>query len=465
MPIKLFLSIYFIFQWITMPVAQPVTEARPYYLSHSLINLNVPAMVHGLALDAEKITEYDYQIGNGANLNWQYNNPNNAQGTPYYIAFPQGNHDVFIVTEAVPLQGHLTWSDTYGYAVDFLEYAIANNNGNPVRYYMYETWHCTNTGINPPGCEWDDGDSILWHPRLLVDWPLWAGIVDHVRTELPDQEVWMIPAGQAWHALVTLIEDGAVPGISSFTQLFTDDIHLTNAGNYFVACVMFACIYRESPLGLTTELLNEWGVAFTNMPTPAQAAIMQQVAWTTALNMADYSGVDYFLSNHSVNFTAKAISDQVKLSAQIDPISSVKELVFSHSSDGVSFSDLKSYSINEESPTTLTHIHDNPVAGENYYRIKTIDLDGSIYFSKITSIRRSRIQFEIFPNPVHSGLNIKSYSVLPFKIKLFSAAGALILEDEGSEFIDMSGLPPGIYSISISSGNLVEKHKIIHIGN
>jgi hypothetical protein len=463
--LKLLLSIQLLLCLPIIATAQPIAQATPYYLGHSLINLNVPAMVHGLALDAGKITEYDYQIGNGANLNWQYNNPNSAQGTPYYTAFPEGNHDVFIVTEAVPLQGHLTWSDTYGYAVDFLEYALANNNGNPVRYYMYETWHCTNSGINPPGCEWDDGDSILWQPRLLVDWPLWAGIVDHVRTELPDEEVWMIPAGQAWHALVELIEDGAVPGITSFQQLFTDDIHLTNAGNYFVACVMFACIYRDNPVGLTTELQNEWGGAFTNMPTPAQATIMQQVAWNTVINMAEYSGVDYFLSNHSVLFTAKAITDQIKLTAELEPNSSVKELVFSHSSDGSTFRDLKSYSINEHTTASLDHIHDYPIAGENYYRLKTINLDGSTYFSKIISIRTGKTQFEIFPNPVRSGLNIKSASSNPFQIKLFNASGTMVLDADETEFIDMSTLPAGIYSISISSDNHIERHKIIHIGN
>ncbi len=460
------LLLFFLLPYFSgLTFAQLISEARPYYLGHSLINLNVPAMVHGLALDAGKVTEYDYQIGNGANLNWQYNHPENAQGTPYFNAFPQGNHDVFIVTEAVPLQGHLTWSDTYGYAVDFLQYAIDHNDGNPVRYYMYETWHCTNSGINPPGCEWDDGDSILWHPRLLVDWPLWAGIVDHVRNELPDQEVWMIPAGQAWHALVNLIDDGAVPGITSFQQLFSDDIHLTNAGNYFVACVMFACIYRESPVGLTTALQNEWGGAFANMPSPAQAAIMQQVAWSTVLDMAEYSGVDYFLSNSSVAFNGRLISDQIKLTASLEPHSGIKEIVFTHSSDGITFRDLRSYPISESHSKMQEHIHDQPIAGKNYYRLRMIHLDGSIHFSTIRAISTRIPKFDIFPNPVHSGLNIRSNASLFYNIKLFNAAGLQVFQGDSLEFIDMSSFPAGMYSLSIYSDNIIERHKIIHIGN
>ena len=448
-----------------MSFAQPINEARPFYLGHSLVNQNIPAFVHGLALDAGKITEYDYQLINGAPLVWQYNNASDAQGTPYTTAFPHGNHDVFILTEAVPLQNHLTWNNTYGIAADFLEYATQNNNANPVRYYMYETWHCTNTGIHPPGCEWDEGDSLLWQPRLFSDWPLWAGIVDHVRNEFPDQEVWMIPAGQAWHALVDEIEDGALPGITSFQQLFSDDIHLTNAGNYFVACVMFACIYRESPLGLSTAMVDEWGGAYPGMPTSAQAAVMQQVAWSTALNMAEYSGVDYFLSNHSADLSTQLISDQVKLTATFEANSTIKELVFTHSSDGISFSDLKSYTLNVQSATSLDHIHDNPFKGENYYRLKTIDLDGSVSYSKINSIRTGKPRFEIFPNPVRNRLNIRSNVTSSYQVKIFNTAGTQIFEGKGLEFIDMAMLHPGMYSISISSENHIERHKIIHLGN
>lgn len=463
------LRLLFLFACITQfyvfSFAQPISEARPFYLGHSLVNQNIPAFVHGLALDAGKTTAYDYQLINGAPLSWQFNNSAGAQGTPYTTAFPQGNHDVFVLTEAVPLQNHLTWNNTYGFAADFLEYAIQNNNAIPVRYYMYETWHCTNTGIHPPGCEWDNGDSLLWHPRLISDWPLWTGIVDHVRNEFPGQEVWMIPAGQAWHALVNEIENGNLPGITSFQQLFTDDIHLTNAGNYFVACVMFACIYRENPVGLTTAIVDAWGGVYPNMPSPAQAAIMQQVAWTTALNVAAYSGVDYFLSTHSVAFHAQMLSEQVRLSASTESNSGLKEIVFTHSTDGVAFFDLQSFAIHDNSAKSIDYIHHQPPAGVNYYRLRSLDLDGSVQYSNIKALKTSHPQFSIFPNPVHSGLNIKSNNAAFYQVKLFNHSGILVFHGKDMDFIDMGSLPAGIYSISISSDNLIERHKVIHIGN
>ena len=283
---------------------------NPFYIGHSLVNFNMPAMVHGMALGAGKTTYYGSQIANGSPLHINYNNFATAQGTPYPNAFPAGNYNSLIITEAVPLQPHLSWSNTNQFANNFYNYAKTNNNSNPIKFYIYETWHCKNSGIPQPGpnsqygCEWDNtaNSSTLWHPRLLLDFPLWSSIVTHVRNQNPtDNQIWMVPVGQALHNLTTQINLGNVPGISSFTQLFEDDIHLTNAGNYFVACVMYATIYGETPVGLTQNLNNMWGTPFTNMPTNAQRLVMQQVAWQTVTNLSAWTGVSNVLANENFN--------------------------------------------------------------------------------------------------------------------------------------------------------------------
>ena len=44
-----------------------------FYIGHSLINLNIPAMTHSLSVDAGiSNDDYKYQIGNGANLWYQW---------------------------------------------------------------------------------------------------------------------------------------------------------------------------------------------------------------------------------------------------------------------------------------------------------------------------------------------------------------------------------------------------------
>ena len=314
-------------------------ERNPFYIGHSLVNFNMPAMVQGLALNAGKTSYYGSQIANGSPLHINYNSSAGAQGTPYITAFPTGNYNTLIITEAVPLQPHLTWSDTNLYANNFYNYVKNNNGGNPIRFYIYETWHCNLSGIPQPGinaqygCEWDNtaNSTLLWHPRLLADFLLWSSIVTHVRNQnLIDSEIWLIPAGRAFYNLTTQINAGNVAGITNVNQLFTDTIHLTNAGNYFVACVMYAIIYRQSPVGLTTNLNNMWNVPFTDMPTTAQAQVMQQVAWNTVTSLTSWTGVSGVLANDNfekTNFSIYPNPANDKIFIQNNDDSSVENII------------------------------------------------------------------------------------------------------------------------------------------
>jgi Secretion system C-terminal sorting domain len=271
-------------------------DIKPFYLGHSLVNFDMPAMVHGLALNAGKTTNYNQQIINGSPLQYNYNNHASAQGTSYRIAFPNGGFNTLVATEAIPLQNHLTYSNTHKYADSLFKYAKNNNNNIPIKYYIYETWHCTTTGT-PTGCSYDNNDDLLWQQRLQADLPLWTGIVNYVKNQFPTDNIWLVPAGQAMYKLNTRIIAGTLPGITNFTDLFYDDIHLTNKGNYFVACVMYATLFRESPVGLSTALNNNFSTPFANMPTPQQALIMQQVAWETVTELSNLTGVSTLSAN------------------------------------------------------------------------------------------------------------------------------------------------------------------------
>lgn len=290
-------------------------DRNPFYIGHSLVNHDMPIMVQALATDAGKTAYYDKQIIIGSPLQYNYNNPNSAQGIPYTTAFPDGNFNTLIITEAIPLQNHLSYSDTFLYANNFYSYAKNNNNDVPIRFYIYETWHCKNSGIPqsglPTGCEYDTttNSNMLWHPRLQADFPLWTGIVNEVRNQNSNEdEIWLVPAGQAFYNLTNQINDGNLSGITNFTDLFSDDIHLNNLGNYFVACVMYATLYRQSPVGLTTNINNQWDTPFTDMPTPAQALVMQQVAWSTVTSLSTWTGVSTTLSNQEFDMQKQELS-------------------------------------------------------------------------------------------------------------------------------------------------------------
>ena len=246
-----------------------------FLIGHSLVNHNMPRMLEALAQDASLSYTGGRQIINGANLQWHWNNSHTAEGMDARQALPTGDWDVLVMTEAVPLDNHLTWSDTEVFAGQFHDLAVSANP--QARTFIYETWHCINSGL-PDGCEWDDNDDIAWRERMDQDLPKWQGIADHLNAEFSGPQVRLIPAGQAMALIYDRALVGEVPGLSHAFDLFSDDIHLTDSGNYFIALVMFAAIFQQSPEGLTYQISNPWGTPY-DLPAGATAHAFQALAW------------------------------------------------------------------------------------------------------------------------------------------------------------------------------------------
>jgi hypothetical protein len=266
------------------------------FVGHSLVNFHMPNMVNKLSVASASPFSYKAHIGIGANLLWNYSNPTSGSGDLWDVTLPSGGFEHFIITEAIPLQGHLTWSSTYRYADSFYTFAKINNPN--VQIYIYETWHCTNSGNGSTSgqggypCDWDPESTTPWQQRLTVDLPKWEAIADSINL-LHTKPMLVIPAGQALRRLTDSINAGAVPGLSAITDLFTDNIHLDLRGNYFIACVMYSVIHKVPPIGLPNQLTDEWGTLYSLYPTASMAAKLQQIAWETVCAYPR-DGVDCF---------------------------------------------------------------------------------------------------------------------------------------------------------------------------
>jgi hypothetical protein len=268
----------------TAGAGTPPDSRSVVMVGHSLVNYDMPRMLEVLADDAGHTHQGGAQVLIGANLwaNWDehYEAEFDAR-----TALASGNWDTLVLTEAIPLLNHLTWSDTFLYAGNWHGLALGANAAT--RTYIYETWHCTDSGT-PTGCDWDDNDHIAWRQRLNEDLPRWQSIADHLNANFEGAEVTLVPAGQALGLLHDRIQAGQVPGYSSVFQLFSDNIHLTDTGNYFVALVMYATIYQRSPEGLTNDITDPWGGAYT-MPDAATALLLQQIAWQAVSDYFDWA--------------------------------------------------------------------------------------------------------------------------------------------------------------------------------
>lgn len=124
-----------------------------------------------------------------------------------------------------------------------------------------------------------------------------------------------------------------------------------------------------------------------------------------------------------------------------------------------------SYVINNYSFTD-----DNPRSGNNYYRLKQIDLDGAFTYSAIVQVRISKPvkdEVRIFPNPTSMDLNLTIGSDWEYPLlSVIDANGRVIREFKNvtpgtTSALSLDGLPPAIYQLRISDVSHTTTHRIV----
>ena len=236
------------------------------FVGNSLFGPTAPQMLQQM-LTADGIeTRVEAQIINGAPLSYNWQNGAQARGVNARAVLAEGDTDILIMTEAQPLPDQLKWNDTRANALAYYRAAVGANPNAMV--FLQETW--------PQGA-----GTTAWRQALTDQRPLWQGIVDYVNANAPPGAIPMrlIPAGQAMALLADDIAGGAdLPPISDF---FTDEIHLSDLGHYYVSLVQYATVTGKSPLGLPHRLTNAWGKPY-DAPGAALAERLQALAWRAA---------------------------------------------------------------------------------------------------------------------------------------------------------------------------------------
>ncbi len=342
-----------------------------FYVGHSLISYVLPKYVYAVSGQAGKSQVFDQQIINGSSLKWNWEHDEG-----YGAALEGGGNTHLVITEALPLQNHLTWSGTYEYAFKFDSLAKVGNSG--VQTYMFETWHCIYSGVEG-GCP-DDVSSLSWTERITDDLPKWEEIVDSVNAKAPHNPMVLIPGGQAMAALYDSIQLGVIPGRATIDEFFSDDIHPTKEGHYFMSLLYFAVLHKQNPVGISGDIFNEWGgVDFE--PNQLVAGKLQEIAWKVAceypplgiecsgaLSSSDASGETSSLSGEGVSSLSdedvSSLSDEGVSSLSNEDLSSLENKeVSSSAGEGVSSGVPDSSS--SESP-----VFDEPIAPISFLELQ-----------------------------------------------------------------------------------------------
>ncbi|MET0249975.1 MAG: hypothetical protein ABW164_09635 [Sphingobium sp.] len=211
---------------------------RLFISSHSLTNRPFPDYLEALGLAEGKRLEWSMQNIAGSSLQMRARDDISPKdGAAAY--------DTLILTEVHTLLESLLWNDTVGHARDYIKRFTSNNPAAHV--YLYTSWLDVEDMDDPR--RW-----IAYERAAAKAWQCTASRIDQDLAASGDgRQVQIIPAAEALAALVeqAVSERGAAFGATgsrnAMRLFFTDDVHLTDLGVYYVALISYAVLRGRFP--------------------------------------------------------------------------------------------------------------------------------------------------------------------------------------------------------------------------
>ncbi|MCP9754755.1 T9SS C-terminal target domain-containing protein [Lacihabitans sp. CCS-44] len=167
-------------------------------------------------------------------------------------------------------------------------------------------------------------------------------------------------------------------------------------------------------------------------------------------------------------FKGLSQENQISLNWETETETSFSHFVVQRSGNAQEFGDLQIIKAKGESTekTTYQFIDQNPFPGMNYYRLRQLDNDGSISYSKIIDINAEGGASEtlIYPNPGSGSFNIKSNETI-LESEAYNSSGksvAVKLEKSGDKYqLDFLQKPEsGLYFLKVRTLKGMVKYRI-----
>ena len=158
--------------------------------------------------------------------------------------------------------------------------------------------------------------------------------------------------------------------------------------------------------------------------------------------------------------------NDINVAWKVDNETKMKQYEVEKSNNGNTFTTITEIpaTANNGSSAIYQATDTNPTQGENYYRIKSVDINNQIVYSDIVKVfeANSIQKISVYPNPISNGkINIifSNQHEGPYVIKLFNEGGELIIEQQiqyfggnNTESIQLKKyLPHGIYELKATS--------------
>jgi Secretion system C-terminal sorting domain len=169
-----------------------------------------------------------------------------------------------------------------------------------------------------------------------------------------------------------------------------------------------------------------------------------------------------------VSFTASPKNGTAVLKWDVAQEVNLKHYQVLYGTDNVNFRVIGS--VAATGSKTYSYVHTNPTKGINYYRIRSVDVDGKPGYTAIRPVRfYGREDITLFPNPARNVVNIQlpaEWLQKAVQINVISSHGQLVQSrnigtSSQIENLNVSELAAGVYTLRISSSGTVAYKKLI----
>lgn len=391
----------------------------------------------------------------GASMAWRWENP------PCCGA-PDARHDIdewelLCITEGVPL--YYEGGSTQSWYIDAIQ-----SQREDLSMWVNNAWENGNAGAGAPTLLWttwtniDDSDGP-WREMLDILGEEWENMQDYANEHRPAlaPPVYIIPGHKMMARLYDDIGEGLVPGISDISEFFSDNIHTNEYGAYAIAMIHYACLYNTTPVGLPNDLLP--GVDPALVPSPALATYLQEMIWEE-VTAYPRTGIYVSLNADLKDFYAQRVNEQVKLTFELGEIDLLDSIEIQHSGRDQQYTPISKWKIADNHSGQHEEIHDNPVSGENYYRLRMINKDGTTMHSPIQMVRFDGRDWRIYPNPTTHRIQLEGLSHTA-RVRLMDLQGQVLEEQMNVTELSVGHLAPGLYLLEVTDGQQSGVEKVV----
>jgi hypothetical protein len=176
-------------------------------------------------------------------------------------------------------------------------------------------------------------------------------------------------------------------------------------------------------------------------------------------------------------FTGKKVNNEVQLAWVTQTEQNVARFEVERSADAQNFTSIGTKVAKGNSNVTSYYdlMDTRPLSGNNYYRLKTTDKDGSVSYSSIINVFFGKsFNADVRPNPVRNDLKIVTFADenMDINIRVFDMTGKEVMnvpmginKNTDSNSIDVTQLLPGVYNIRFENVNhsLLENRKFVKV--